>query len=156
MATVTSEPELTEVPEDLTDLEKEMVGKIDSRLGELREVFGGPLAEYNRLAVTRQNLLAGENGTGMPSTASGGSQRRASSNRSAPTRSGGNRKGELLSVIKANPGVTVAEAAEKLGLGSANYLYRVRDELVQEGAVRKDGTSHYAVEAPAAAGAKAK
>lgn len=51
---------------------------------------------------------------------------------------GSKRAAEALVLIKANPGITIAELAEKMGI-KHNYLYRVLPALAQEGRIVKDG-----------------
>jgi hypothetical protein len=50
----------------------------------------------------------------------------------------GTRGAEALALVKANPGITVPEIAEKMGI-KQNYLYRVLPGLAQDGLVVKDG-----------------
>jgi hypothetical protein len=45
---------------------------------------------------------------------------------------------EALELVKANPGITVSEIAEKMGI-KQNYLYRVLPGLADDGLVVKDG-----------------
>ena len=57
--------------------------------------------------------------------------------RGRPTGSG-TRGVEALELVKAHPGITVAEIAEKMGI-KQNYLYRVLPGLATDGLVVKDG-----------------
>jgi hypothetical protein len=50
----------------------------------------------------------------------------------------GTRGAEALALVKENPGITVPEIAEKLGI-KQNYLYRVLPGLAEDGLVVKDG-----------------
>jgi hypothetical protein len=66
-----------------------------------------------------------------------------SSRASAPRRAGrpkgsGTRAAEALRIVRENPGVTIPELADRMGI-KQNYLYRVLPELVQEGKVAKQG-----------------
>jgi DNA-binding IclR family transcriptional regulator len=45
---------------------------------------------------------------------------------------------ETLALVKASPGITIPEIAEKLGI-KQNYLYRVLPGLAEDGHVVKDG-----------------
>jgi DNA-binding IscR family transcriptional regulator len=45
---------------------------------------------------------------------------------------------EALALVKANPGITIPEIAEKLAI-KQNYLYRVLPGLAEDGLVVKDG-----------------
>ena len=53
---------------------------------------------------------------------------------------GGKRVGrdEALALVKATPGITIPEIAEKMGI-KQNYLYRVVPGLAEDGSVVKDG-----------------
>jgi len=61
-----------------------------------------------------------------------------------PTRRAGRPKGsgtrsaEALRIVREQPGVTIPELADRMGI-KQNYLYRVLPELVQEGKVAKQG-----------------
>src|SRR4051812_32892316 len=60
----------------------------------------------------------------------------------------GDRPAEFLQVVKdAGPdGITVTEAADKMGMSGPNYLYRLAPELTEKGLVRKEGKKYVAVE----------
>ena len=53
-------------------------------------------------------------------------------------RGSGTRSNEALEIVRGNPGVTIPEMAQKMGI-QQNYLYRVLPGLEQDGLVRKDG-----------------
>jgi hypothetical protein len=53
-------------------------------------------------------------------------------------RGSGTRGAEALALVKANPGITIPEIAEKMGI-KQNYLYRVLPGLAADGLVVKDG-----------------
>jgi hypothetical protein len=50
----------------------------------------------------------------------------------------GTRRAEALALVKENPGITIPELAEKMGI-KQNYLYRVLPGLASDGLVVKDG-----------------
>ena len=50
----------------------------------------------------------------------------------------GTRGAEALALVKENPGITIPEIAEKMGI-KQNYLYRVLSGLAADGLVVKDG-----------------
>jgi hypothetical protein len=50
----------------------------------------------------------------------------------------GTRGAEALALVKAQPGITISELAEKMGI-KQNYLYRVLPGLAADGLVVKDG-----------------
>ena len=52
---------------------------------------------------------------------------------------GANRADQVLRVIRENPGISVSEIGDRLGMKQKNYLYRVVGNLQSEGAVKKDG-----------------
>ncbi|MBA2506456.1 MAG: winged helix-turn-helix transcriptional regulator, partial [Thermoleophilaceae bacterium] len=51
---------------------------------------------------------------------------------------GGTRAEQALEIVRQNPGVTIPELADRLGI-KQNYLYRVMGGLEADGAVKKDG-----------------
>lgn len=149
MTTTASEPELTDLPEGLTDLERRIVGEIDTEMESLRETFSEPLAQFERLSITRQNLLAGENGIAVTtSPQTGGSGRSRGRGGSS---SGKNRKDEFVRIVTENPGISVADVAAKMNTG-ANYLYRVRDNAEKEGLIYKEGQQHFPGKRPSGTG----
>jgi CRP-like cAMP-binding protein len=92
--------------------------------------------EYRRLEAA----IAALDAIGAP-------PRRAARRTSAPAASGrrrgrprgsGTRRAEALAIVTANPGITVAEVAEKLGINQ-NYLYRVLPALAKDGLIVKSG-----------------
>ena len=48
------------------------------------------------------------------------------------------RSDQFLAVVRANPGIRISEAANKMGV-AANYLYRVRNDLLKAGKIKKQG-----------------
>jgi ribosomal protein S25 len=64
--------------------------------------------------------------------------------RTAGKRKGsGTRAAEALSLVQAQPGITIPELATKMGI-KQNYLYRVLPGLQKEGKIRKDGRGWHA------------
>lgn len=128
---MSSVPELTELTEEqkeqLTNLEVRFVGEIDTEMAKLHAKFAGPKADYDRLAVTRRNVLAGGNANG-------------SATRQTRSRSGArvNRGEEFVTLVNERPGITIPEAAQAMGV-KANYLYRVRDKSEENGLIRTEG-----------------
>ena len=59
------------------------------------------------------------------------------------TRAGGTRADAAVKVIGANPGITIPELAQKLGI-RPNYLYRVTAQLQKERKIRKRGRGFHA------------
>lgn len=63
----------------------------------------------------------------------------------------GRRFDDVLRVVSANPGITLREIGQQLGMDAA-WLYRVAKRLTNEGRLRRDNTRLYAVEPGGAAG----
>jgi Winged helix-turn-helix DNA-binding len=62
---------------------------------------------------------------------------------SGPGRGGhGARSEEARKLIAEKPGISVAELAEKMGIGTT-YLYRLLPRLEREGALRKEGKGYH-------------
>ena len=123
--------------------------RVAQRMQELRPLVD----EYQELEQVAQRLgvLPGD-GADTPAPARRSSRRKGSTRRSAATtrastatsaqatgrgrRNG--RRDQLLSMVKARPGITVREVGTELGVDPAS-LYRVVHRLEQEGALRKRG-----------------
>jgi hypothetical protein len=138
----------------MVDFLDEKRKEIDARLKELRPLVD----EYNRLEKAASALAGVGAGTGVSSTvgASRGETPRRRRGRpraaasaatpSAPSSGGGARRGrprgsgtrgkQALELVKAKPGITIAELADAMGI-KANYLYRVMPSLEAEGQVSK-------------------
>jgi len=59
-------------------------------------------------------------------------------------RGGGNTQADrFLKLVTDNPGITVAQAASKMGMPRANALYSVASRLSREGKVAKRGTGYH-------------
>jgi Homeodomain-like domain len=68
--------------------------------------------------------------------------------RSTTTRRGPSRADQFLALASERPGITVAEAAERLDV-SRQTLYNVTARLQREGRLRKQGRGFYPAEPPA-------
>jgi hypothetical protein len=116
--------------------------EIAARLKELRPLVD----EYQRLDAAAAAL------DGVPASVHGAPATRRVPARATATRKrgathggrrgrpkgSGTRGAEALALVKANPGITIPEIAEKMGI-KQNYLYRVLPGLADDGLVVKDG-----------------
>ena len=124
----------------MADFLTEQRNAIDNRLKELRPLY----EEYLQLEKAKEALegVTGprRRGPGRP-PGSRSTTRRPSTNgrRRRRGRRGGNRADQVLKVIRENPGISVSEIGDKLGMKQKNYLYRVVGNLQSEGAVKKQG-----------------
>src|SRR4051812_5624545 len=127
----------------MADFLTEKRQEIDNRLKELRPLYD----EYLKLEKA-QEALAGmdqprRRGPGRPpgstNRSSGGNGRRR-----RRRRAGGTRGDQALSVVRQNPGITVSDLGDKLGIAQKNYLYRVMANLQEDGAVKKEGKGFHA------------
>jgi hypothetical protein len=116
--------------------------EISSRLKELKPLVD----EYGRLEAAVA-ALDGVPATGLtPATRRAPARATAATRKRGATHSGrrgrpkgsGTRGAEALALVKANPGITIPEIAEKMGI-KQNYLYRVLPGLVEDRLVVKDG-----------------
>jgi hypothetical protein len=127
--------------------------QITKRLEELRPLYHEYLTlekaqeALEQLERPVRRVVRGRRGPGRPpgrrtsaSRARGG--RRASTTRRR-TRAGGTRADEAVKVIKANPGITIPELAQRLKI-RPNYLYRVTGQLQKERKIRKRGRGFHA------------
>ena len=51
---------------------------------------------------------------------------------------GGTRANQALELVRATPGITIPQIAEKMGI-EPNYLYRVMPRLLTDGQVKREG-----------------
>jgi hypothetical protein len=128
-----------------TDFLTKQRRQIEARLKELQPAH----EEYLTLLEARDALAGvksgnGRRGPGRPPGKRGpgrprGSGTKAASRRKATRRRrGGTRREQALALIKQNPGITVADIADRMGIRQ-NYLYRVTQELQKERKVSRRG-----------------
>jgi hypothetical protein len=126
----------------MSDFLTQKRAEIEQRLEELR-----PLREeYVRLERAKAALEGADAGTGGPSGRRRGPGRpRGQGARRTPAQNGrrrrrsGGRAGEALDLVRRNPGITIAEMADRMGMKQRNYLYRIMANLQSDGAVDKQG-----------------
>ncbi len=130
----------------MADFLDEKRNEIGARLKELKPLVD----EYLRLEAAAA-ALDGVPVTSSTASASARPRRAPARARATPKRargSGGGRRGrpkgtgtrgaEALALVRGNPGITIPEIAEKMGI-KQNYLYRVLPGLAEDGLVSKDG-----------------
>jgi hypothetical protein len=127
--------------------------QITKRLEELRPLYH----EYLTLEKAHEALeqlegpvrgaVRGRRRPGRPPGRRAGATKARGGRRTAParrrTRAGGTRADDAAKVIKANPGITIPELAQKLKI-RPNYLYRVTAQLQKERRIRKRGRGFHA------------
>jgi hypothetical protein len=134
----------------MADFLDEKRNEIGARLKELKPLVD----EYTRLEKAVAALDGVSSNGSSATTARSAAPRAAKAARStkaAPSRrrsttgkrrgrpkGSGTRGNEALSLVKANPGITIPELADKMGI-KQNYLYRVLPGLAEDGLVKKDG-----------------
>ncbi len=120
---------------------------IDARIKELRPL----VSELERLEEVKARLdaAAGSDRTGERRSSADGRRRGgAGRGRGRPRKGQPTRAEDFLRIVGSTPGATVAEIAREMGGGvSPNYLYRVRDRLLDQGAIRQDGKGFVATDA---------
>jgi hypothetical protein len=128
----------------MADFLDEKRKEIRARLQELKPLVD----EYHRLDAAAQALDGVK-----PTTAAAPRRARSSSSRSSSgtgrrgrPRGSGTRSKEALTHVRANPGITIPELADKMGI-KQNYLYRVLPGLQKDGMVRKEGRGWHARDA---------
>ncbi|MDQ3410320.1 MAG: Rrf2 family transcriptional regulator [Actinomycetota bacterium] len=132
----------------MTDFLDDKKREINDRLKELKPLVD----EYQRLVAAKAAL----DGVGADSTAPRRGRRPASSGASSASGNGRRRRGrprgsgtratQALDLVKANPGISIPEIAEKMDI-QQNYLYRVLPGLAQDGLVEKQGRGWHPREA---------
>ena len=128
----------------MADFLTEKRQEIDNRLKELRPLY----EEYLKLEKA-QEALAGmdqprRRGPGRPPGSTSKTSTSGNGRRRRRRRAGGTRGDQALEVVRQNPGITVSELGDKLGIAQKNYLYRVMANLQEDGAVRKEGRGFHA------------
>jgi predicted HTH transcriptional regulator len=129
----------------MADFLDEKRKEIRARLAELKPLVD----EYHRLDAAAQAL----EGVKTP-TSTGSSRRRRSTSTRTSTGTGrrgrprgsGTRGKQALELVRSNPGITIPELADKMGI-KQNYLYRVLPGLQKDGMVRKEGRGWHARDA---------
>ena len=111
----------------MTSFLDEKRAEIDSRLKELKPLYD----EYLMLERAKAALEGVDGPRRAPAARRAGGGRRRG-------RRGGTTDA-VLAHIRQNPGATVREIADALGMKHPNYLYRVLPSLQEQGAVKKQG-----------------
>src|SRR3954451_12328729 len=128
----------------MADFLTEKRQEIDNRLKELRPLYD----EYLKLEKAQEALAGMEQprrrGPGRPPGSTSTRSSSGNGRRRRRRRSGGTRGDQALAVVRENPGITVSELGDKLGIAQKNYLYRVIANLQEDGAVRKEGKGFHA------------
>jgi|SRR5215212_8622920 len=133
-----------------TDFLTKQRQQIEARLKELQPAH----EEYLTLLEARDALAGvkpanGHRAPGRPPGRRGpgrppGSGRKATGRAKATRRRrGGTRAEQALELIKQNPGITVSDIADRMGIRQ-NYLYRVTQELQKQRAVSRRGGGFHA------------
>ena len=128
----------------MADFLEEKKTEISKRMQELRPAVD----EYQRLEAAHR-ALAGVGSQSTTGAAGGGSATRtrrrgggsgsgARGGRRGRPKGTGTRAKEALALVTGQPGITIPEMAQKMGI-QQNYLYRVLPGLEQDGQVRKEG-----------------
>jgi CRP-like cAMP-binding protein len=108
--------------------------QIDARLAELRD-------EVSRLEKARA-ALTGTTTTRRASSGSGSGRGRrrttTGTGRRGRPKGSGTRARQALQLVQKQPGITIPELADKMGI-KQNYLYRVMPGLAEQGLVVKSG-----------------
>jgi hypothetical protein len=127
----------------MADFLDEKRNEIRARLQELKPLVD----EYHRLEAAVQALEGVKSTTATtPSRRSRSTSTRAATGRRGRPRGSGTRSKEALALVRSNPGITIPELADKMGI-KHNYLYRVLPGLQKDGMVRKEGRGWHAREA---------
>ncbi len=134
----------------MVDFLDEKRSEIDARLKELRPL----VEEYQRLEAATSALAgiyppsasaSASQSTRPPAQAAKRNSNGASSGRRRGRPKGSGKRGnEALAVVTAQPGITIPQIAEHMGI-KQNYLYRVLPSLANEGRVKKDGRGWHPV-----------
>jgi hypothetical protein len=117
--------------------------QITRRLDELRPLYEEYLTleraqeALDQLGAPVRRATRGR-GPGRPPGRRTAARRRGRPATTRRRRSGGTRADDAAKVIRANPGITIPELADKLKM-RPNYLYRVTAQLQKERKIKKRG-----------------
>jgi sugar-specific transcriptional regulator TrmB len=129
----------------MADFLDEKRKEIRARLQELKPLVD----EYHRLEAAVQALEGVKPATATPSSRrsrSTSTRTAGGTGRRGRPRGSGTRSKEALALVRSNPGITIPELADKMGI-KQNYLYRVLPGLQKDGMVRKQGRGWHARDA---------
>jgi CRP-like cAMP-binding protein len=127
----------------MADFLDEKRKEIRARLQELKPMVD----EYHRLEAAAQALEGvGPTTTTTRRARSTTTRTRGGTGRRGRPRGSGTRGKQALELVRANPGISIPELAEKMGI-KQNYLYRVLPGLQKDGMVRKEGRGWHARDA---------
>jgi hypothetical protein len=121
----------------LTDFLDEKRKEIQARLKELKPLVD----EYHRLEAAERALSGVSNSASSSAPSTPRRTRRATGGgggRRGRPRGSGTRGQQALELVRAQPGITIPELAEKMGI-KQNYLYRVMPDLASQGLLTKSG-----------------
>jgi hypothetical protein len=130
----------------MADFLDEKRKEIRARLQELKPLVD----EYHRLEAAAQALDGVKSttatATAAPRRSRSTATRGGGTGRRGRPRGSGTRSKEALALVRSNPGITIPELADKMGI-KANYLYRVLPGLQKDGMVRRQGSGWHARDA---------
>jgi transposase-like protein len=114
-------------------------------VAEARSIIEAALRGVEEETRRLERALAsfGDHGSRVPAPANTPKRRRR---RAKP----GQRREQFLATVKEQPGITVAQAAKKLGVSPPNALYALAKRLLKEGEITKAGAGYAPKKATAA------
>ncbi len=124
----------------MADFLEEKQREIEARMQELRpavEEYGRLEAASKALAGAQAPAPTGRGTRALPRRVGGGGGG-GGTGRAGRPRGSGTRGNQALDIVREQPGITIPEIAEKMGI-QQNYLYRVLPGLAQDGLVEKQG-----------------
>ena len=125
----------------MADFLEEKRREIRARMQDLKP----QVDEYHSLEAAIQALEGVKTPISTPSPRRSRSTSTGTGRRGRP-RGSGTRGKQALELVRANPGITITELADKMGI-KQNYLYRVLPALQKDGMVRKQGKGWHARDA---------
>lgn len=142
----------------MSDFLEEKRKEINDRLQELKPMVD----EYHRLEAAERALAGvesggGGGGGGSRANGSGGGSTPRPKRSSSSGGSGGDGRGrpkgsgkraqQALDLVRNQPGITIPDLAESMGI-KQNYLYRVMPDLAEQGLVTKSGRGWHIRQTP--------
>lgn len=116
---------------------------IDSLIERHREEVDAEIDKLRPAAEEFERLMTYREGMGKAPSARRTTRTRRTTSGGGGGGSNADRPQQFLEALKDKPdGLSIPEVAAEVGDVSPNYLYRVRDGLVEDGMVEKKGSKH--------------
>jgi hypothetical protein len=130
----------------MASITQQFRSKAESRVKELQPA----VAEYHELIEFLDMTSGSKTATKTKAKAKPKAKAKSRSRKRTATKATGKRRGrkperamQFTKLIQDNPGLTVREASKKMQGVNETYLHRIGKDLVEQGALRKEGSAYF-------------